>query len=357
MLLTLFALISGAAIGRLRGGRWRGVVNARLHAQSFLILAAASALIINTMNPASAKFWLVVGFVGLIGFALRNLAMTGMIILLFGVFLNLIVFLLNGAVPVSELALTSIGDVDALGNAVIEGTRESTATATRLRFLGDVVPVPLFNKVVSIGDLIALVAVADIVTNLFLRSRIRDADDAGVSFADEDDELVIDLRDDPEPTDHHGPRHAAPGGLKLRTPGPKVRRPAHAIDRIAADLSAGVELTPPPLPAEAVASPPPVPAGLTPPPVPTAARDTSPPPPVPRAVGVEDDVVIDLTDNRPIIDLTTSPSDDQLAEFLRRRAEADEEHHTATRHRDEAHGRARSKRRRSRHGQLTNSDR
>ena len=33
--------------------------------------------------------------------------------------------------------------------------------------------------------------------------------------------------------------------------------------------------------------------------------------------------ILDLTDRRPIIDLTVSPSDEQLSEFLRRRAEAD----------------------------------
>lgn len=349
VLLSFFALITGAAIGRLRGGRWQGVVDAHLRGKSFLILAVASSLIINTMSPASAKFWLLVGFAGLIGFMWRNLALTGVIVLSFGVFLNLIVFLLNGAVPVSELALQSIGDVDALGQAIVEGTRESTSTATRLRFLGDVVPVPLFNKVVSIGDLIALVAAADIVTNLFLRARVRDDDDAGVTFADEDDELVIDLRDDAE---HDGPRHAAPGGLRLRTPGPKVRRPAHAIERIAADLSAGAALTPPPLPA--ALTPPPLPTAMTPPPLPVSEEQPAPP----RTFVVEEEqAVIDLTDNRPIIDLTTSPSDDQLAEFLRRRADADDELRNAARQRDASHGRSRSKRRRSRHSQLADSDR
>jgi len=93
---------------------------------------------------------------------------------------------------------------------------------------------------------------------------------------------------------------------------------------------------------------------MTPPPLPVSEEQPAPP----RTFVVEEEqAVIDLTDNRPIIDLTTSPSDDQLAEFLRRRADADDELRNAARQRDASHGRSRSKRRRSRHSQLADSDR
>jgi hypothetical protein len=232
-------------------------------------------------------FWLAIAFIGFLGFTISNLTLTGAIVLFIGLLLNLAPVLANWSVPVSELALQSVGVVDAAGEAVIDSPRESTSTAGTLSFLGDVIPVPVVNKVISIGDLIALVAVADIIVNLMLRERRRELDDAGVTFVETPDDTIIDLRDD-----HSGPAHAAPGGLKLTPPLPRVRRPAHAAAE------------------------------------PEPERDIPPPSPTARplfandVVG-DDDPVIDLTDHRPIIDLTLSPTDDQLAEFLRRRAEAD----------------------------------
>ncbi len=97
---------------------------------------------------------------------------------------------------------------------------------------------------------------------------------------------MIDLRDS-----RPGPAHAAPGGLKLAPPLPRVRRPAHA-----APDSEPERQIPPPAPGSR----------------PLFANDPA-----------DDEPVLDLTDRRPIIDLTVSPTDEQLTEFLRRRAEAD----------------------------------
>ena len=318
MLLTILALVVGYGIGRARGGSWSSVLAARLKGQGFLVAGVAATLVLNVLTPSFPLFWLIIAFVGFIGFTIANLTMTGAIVLLFGLLLNVAAVLANGAVPVSEVALQSVDAVDDAGAAAIDGPRESTATATRLSFLGDVIPVPVVDKVVSIGDLIALVAVADILVNLMLRSRRRELDDAGVTFAatadderpdtdadtdidartetDADDDLVIDLREDGS-----GPAHAAPGGIRLTPPLPRVRRPAHAPADSARHLGADAgRPIPPPSPSTPAlfASEPPPPAG-------------------------EPEPELDLTDRRPIIDLTVSPTDDQLAEFLRRRAEAD----------------------------------
>lgn len=308
MLLTTLALIIGYGIGRARGGSWSSVLSARIDGKGFLIAGVSATLILNLFTPSFPLFWLTIGFIGFIGFTVSNLAKTGAIVLMLGLLLNLAPVLANGAVPVSEVALQSVDVVDSAGTAKIDGPRESTATATRLSFLGDVIPVPVADKVVSVGDLIALVAVADILVNLMLRSRRREFDDAGVSFStgsedrvetavelehDHDpdrDDAVIDLR---EPGS--GPAHAAPGGVRLTPPLPRVRRPAHAIR--------GSESEP---------------ERHIPPPSPTTPALFAPV--LPES---PDDAVIDLTDQRPIIDLTMSPSDEQLTEFLRRRAEAD----------------------------------
>ena len=174
----------GCLIGRLRGGRWLGVSETRLHAKGALVFGITTVLVLNLIGPAFPIGWLIVGYACFLTFGLKNLQITGMIVLLIGLMMNLAPALANGAVPVSEVALQSVGDTNTPGFANIDGVRESSNTATSLSSLGDVVPVPLFNVVVSLGDLVMLIAIADIAANLMLRARAREFDSGGVTFAD-----------------------------------------------------------------------------------------------------------------------------------------------------------------------------
>jgi hypothetical protein len=325
VLLAILSLLTGAAIGRIRGGRLAGIIDARIKAKGLLVAGIGATLILNVLEPSIPMFWLTIAMLSFLGFAAANLTLTGMIVLSIGMVLNLLPVLANGAVPVSELALQSVGVVDDAGTAIVDGPRASTATATRLAFLGDVIPVPIVNRVVSIGDLIVLVALADLVMNLLLRARVRTPDDLGVTYTTDDD--VIDLTDDEEP--RRGPAHAAAGG-KVRHATLR-RTPAHA------KLPHGEtpDLRPPPIP----------------------ASDHSPANPTPQ-VAVPDangNEVIDLTDRRPIIDLTVSPTDEQLTEFLRRRAEADRRLTTLAPP-SPGHRRNRIRGRRAHHRELAQSD-
>ena len=230
MLLSLFAIAVGFLIGRIRGGAWSGVTSARLHRPGFLVFAIFTMLVINLLGPAFPIVWVVAGMVSFIWFAIKNLQLTGMIIMIIGVLMNLAPILFNGAVPVSELALVSVGDVDDAGRANIDGLRESTETATSFGAFGDVIPVPIVNSVVSIGDLVMLVALVDIITNLLLRSRTREElDDAGVTFAPTPEETS----ERPEvlsPLSHSvkgRPAHAAHRRPR-RKAAPSTHVPAHA---------------------------------------------------------------------------------------------------------------------------------
>ena len=326
VLLAILSLLTGAAIGRIRGGRLAGIVDARIKAKGLLVAGIGATLILNVLEPSIPMFWLTIAMLSFLGFAAANLTLTGMIVLSIGMVLNLFPVLANGAVPVSELALQSVGVVDATGSAVIDGPRASTATATRLAFLGDVIPVPVVNRVVSIGDLIILVALADLTMNLFLRARRREDDNAGYYTVSDDEDDVIDLTDEGTGS---GPAHAAPGG-KVRH-ATRRRTPAHAKTPHGEEP----DLRPPPIP----------------------ASEHSPANPAPRQTedAVESGEVIDLTDRRPIIDLTVSPTDDQLAEFLRRRTEADRRLTTLAPP-SPGHRRNRIRGRRSQHRQLAQSD-
>lgn len=323
VLLSIFAFVVGCLVGRLRGGRLSGISETRLHAKGALVFGLTTVLVLTLIGPAFAIGWLLVGYGCFFIFGLKNLQITGMIVLLIGLLMNVAPALANGAVPVSELALVSVDDVDENGAPNIDGVRESSDTASSLSALGDVVPVPLVNVVVSLGDLVMLVALADIAANLMLRARTRELapseelEELGITFSD-------DARRSPNPAPSRipvlsplsraftsRPAHAAHRRTRLRHRGHSSHAPEHATE--------------PPEPvivldgSDAYIEQPPPPAG---PPVDELEIAV-----IPTHEPV-DPSTIDLTeksDRRPIIDLTTSPTDEQLCEFLRRRQAADEQ--------------------------------
>ncbi len=363
MLLTLFAIIVGSLIGRIRGGRWSGVTEARLEATPLLVVAISTILVQAVLDPIFPFLWSLVSTLCLIGFFAKNRHLTGATVLIIGAVLNLFPLLLNGATPVSELALLSVGDVDPFGFPEIDGARESSTTAGRLRFLGDAIPVPLFGTVVSIGDLIILVGLGDIFTNLLLTKRERELefDEAGVTFATEPNDSATDVRvpilspletGDRQQSvrgqrqkaapNSHVPAHAASEDVidltEAQPASSSGHIPAHAAEPIAVELrdeplvvdlevaeapALGAHADASPTPsldarrAEALANAANQALAVTPTASPTPAVDVTP-------------EIIDLTDPndpRPIIDLTNSPTDAQMAEFLRRRKSADRDHY------------------------------
>ena len=338
MLLSIFAFGLGCLIGRLRGGSWSGVTSARIHGTGWLVTGITTILVLNLIGPAFPLVWALIGTTCFIVFGLKNLQITGMIIMLLGLLMNTAPLLANGTMPVSDLALQSVGAVDESGATEITGLRESTSTATRLAAFGDVIPVPVVNSVVSLGDLVMLVALADIATNLLLRARRRELDDAGVSFAD--------------PAHANNDEPAEPKRIEIMSPLNLGSRPAHAAHRTPRRKAAPSTHVPahakePATPVEPASETESAPTATT------AGDHTSPPlaeepaahtpkPASPAPVASpEQEAVIDLTDDayahandavidltdpadhRPIIDLTVSPTDEQLCEFLRRRELAD----------------------------------
>ena len=218
----------------MRGGTWSGLTATRVHRPGLLVGGIFTMLVINIIGPAFPLLWAIVGSLCLLWFGLRNLQITGMIVMLIGLLMNVVPLLANGATPVSELALVSVGDLGADGLANIDGLRESTDTATTLAAFGDVIPVPIVNTVVSIGDLIMLVALADIVTNLSLRARRRanrDNDEASDDLeAETKHETTIDLITIESPLSRsvkNRPAHAAHRRPR-RKAAPSTHVPAHA---------------------------------------------------------------------------------------------------------------------------------
>ena len=329
MLLSILAFLIGATIGRARGGRLRAFASVQVDKTGFLAAGLAAVLIVSIIGPTLPIAWMLVAYVCFAVFGLRNLHLAGMVVLLIGLLMNLAPLLANGAVPVSELALISVDDVDASGQPNLDPIRESDATATSFTIFGDIVPIPLLNVVVSLGDLVIAVALADIAMNILLRSRPGRPDEAAFSYArDADETAVLDLRDRPDSVTFDAPRDAKKGQPAHSSRRRARRKPLHSIHVPAhAALNTPKQVEPDSNTIKEQRTEPKQSAEAE---TPRADQPTFDAPPAEDVVDLRNDVALPTTeakssvvDLRPIIDLTTSPTDQQLQEFLRRRSEAD----------------------------------
>lgn len=162
MLLTPIAITAGLLVGLARGGR---LANLRT-----LGLRWVLALIIGLLLQSAADQWhmsggiwlMILGSFVLIAALGRNLHLKGMTILSIGMLLNLTVIAFNGHIPTrfDSLIIAGVGGVDQTTDPSsitrIRALGEIETADTKLAFLGDIIPLPLFSGVISFGDLIIL---------------------------------------------------------------------------------------------------------------------------------------------------------------------------------------------------------
>ena len=111
-------------------------------------------------------------------FCARNLRVAGVPLVTLGLMSNAFVVAANGAMPVS-VAAADRADVPVVDIAVGQDSRHEIAdSTTTLRFLGDVIPVPLpaRSEVVSPGDVLVAAGLAELIVMGMLRTRRRDND-------------------------------------------------------------------------------------------------------------------------------------------------------------------------------------
>ncbi|MFQ5557829.1 MAG: DUF5317 family protein [Acidimicrobiales bacterium] len=166
-------IVIGLVVGTVRRGRLSALLSARLRRPMLLVVAVTSAAAVDLLDPPSPVIWAVVGLVAGLAYAASNLLVAGMGVIAIGVATNLVPVALNGSMPVRADALVEAGivaDAD-LDRVQLRGARELADEHTVLEILGDVIPVPTVGQVVSFGDLIVLVGLADVVANLMRRRR------------------------------------------------------------------------------------------------------------------------------------------------------------------------------------------
>ena len=156
VLVLVVAGIAATAALLIGGSR---LAELRLRAVRLLVAAAVVQLSTSVLLPGSAvargtALVLTVLLVGL--FVVGNHQLAGTPLIGAGLLLNLVVVVANGAMPVSLTAAQRAGLSPAELRLESDAMREPVDDATRLRWLGDVVPLalPVRPQVVSPGDVL-----------------------------------------------------------------------------------------------------------------------------------------------------------------------------------------------------------
>lgn len=171
----VLAVIIGFAAGLIRRGRLRSVLGVRIVSLPLLALAIGIGFATDQFDLPQPGWWAFAGLVAALIFTIRNLMIVGMAVIGVGIIVNLVPIVLNGATPVRAEALVEAGMVETgdLDRVVVSGARAIADEDTRLGWLGDTIPIAVADQVVSFGDLIMLIGVANTIANLMLRRRRR----------------------------------------------------------------------------------------------------------------------------------------------------------------------------------------
>ncbi|MDW5299483.1 MAG: DUF5317 family protein [Sedimentibacter sp.] len=179
------ALILGMIIGYARRGRISRLAYVHFNAQPLIYVSAVLYLGIIVMNLGLYDYssflyagFLLISFILTLLFLIANISMKFMFVPLIGLFLNLLVFLVNGfkfpldAAAAAKIYGTEIYELLNNGKIIFFTSAENAS----LSFLGNIITVGnLF--IVSIGDIIAAMGIAlviqAIISDKFIQSRNR----------------------------------------------------------------------------------------------------------------------------------------------------------------------------------------
>ncbi|HTN99754.1 MAG TPA: DUF5317 family protein [Microthrixaceae bacterium] len=158
LLLTVIAIAIGAVLGFRWGGSIDNIIEWRPPLWEALVGGVAILVLVDLIGLSGgfAAFLVLLATAAILAFAVINIRVGGMVLLVAGLGLNFLVTLLNWGMPVRANALVSANIVEQkdLPNVVLSGGR-SISDGAILGFLGDSIPLP-WGHVVSIGDLLIL---------------------------------------------------------------------------------------------------------------------------------------------------------------------------------------------------------
>lgn len=192
---TLGLVAVALALGALAGIANRSAVRTRAPKRvewpAAIAAGLALRLVVELVDIPGGVALLVASYGLLLAGCFKNFSWTGTGVVAVGLLLMLAPTVINGGMPVDADALASVGgDTE---TAALPGERHLAQPGDDLEILSDIVPVPFTGRVVSFGELIALVGLADVVTNVVARRHRRLGVPLEVMLPRRP---VIDLRDD-----------------------------------------------------------------------------------------------------------------------------------------------------------------
>lgn len=152
-----------AAVAVRRGGSLTNLASTTFEWTGVLIAALVLQVAADLFAPSdiSSTGLLIVTYLGVAAFVLRNRMLPGILIAVAGLAMNILVISLNGAMPVSRWA-ADVAGVEAVGDEM--GIKHEIAgPETTLAWLGDVIPIPETGRVISAGDVVLAAGIAVLV--------------------------------------------------------------------------------------------------------------------------------------------------------------------------------------------------
>lgn len=181
LLPTLLAISIGVGLGLYWGGHLENLVNWRPPLWQALAGGVALAFLVDLIGFSGffGGLLTLVAMGAILAFAVVNLRIGGMILVVAGTGLNFLVTLINWGTPVSGSALVSAGIVTKgqLGDITLSGGRK-LADGTLLGFLGDTIPLP-WGHVISIGDVLILIGICLVTASVVRRYEVGGARPSG----------------------------------------------------------------------------------------------------------------------------------------------------------------------------------
>jgi hypothetical protein len=174
LLPTLLAISIGVGLGLYWGGHLENLLSWRPPLWQALVGGVVVSFLVDLLKVDGflGAFLVIAATAAILAFAVVNLRIGGMVLVVAGVGLNLLVTVLNWGTPVSGSALVSAGIVEEseLSDITLTGGRE-LADGALLGFLGDTIPLP-WGHVVSIGDLLTLIGICLVTASVVRRYEV-----------------------------------------------------------------------------------------------------------------------------------------------------------------------------------------
>lgn len=173
-LLTVLAIAAGVGLGIAKGGSLDRLRTFRPDLWQALVGGVALQLLIRVtgVRGTPAVLLEIVSAVALLTFAVANIRIGGMVLVVAGLGLNLLPTVVDWGIPTSRSALDTAGLIDDRPGAtvILEGPRHVATADDALRWLGEIIPLPT-RQVISIGDVIRHAGYVLVVASL-LRGRV-----------------------------------------------------------------------------------------------------------------------------------------------------------------------------------------